>query len=199
VERYLQSFQALLSGVSGLALLAALFVIGSAVATSVRARRREIGLLRCIGAERRHLLRLFLGEALVVGVAGTLVGVPLGLGLARLLLPTVRESAELVFAMRFFTAALDVSPATLALRAPAGGAAALPAGFAPARRGVRIARLAAVRSVERRQPRGAAVPGAVAAAVLVTLVGLVAEIRFDSSWGGNLAAFATDLGLVVLF
>ena len=199
IERYLQSFQALLSGVSGLALLAALFVIGSAVATSVRARRREIGLLRCIGAERRHVLRLFLGEALVVGVGGTLVGVPLGLGLARLLLPTVRESAELVFAMRFFTAGLDVSPATLALGAAAGLGAALLAGFVPARAAVRVMPLAAVRSTDRPPPRRAAVPGAVAAAVLVTVVGLVAEIRFDSSWGGNLAAFATDLGLVVLF
>jgi len=64
---------------------------------------------------------------------------------------------------------------------------------------VRVVPLAAVRSADRPPPRRAAVPGAIAAAVLVTVVGLVAEIRFDSSWGGNLAAFATDLGLVVLF
>src|SRR5437773_2253689 len=41
IERYLASFQTLLSGLSGLALLAAIFVVGSAVATSVAARRRE--------------------------------------------------------------------------------------------------------------------------------------------------------------
>src|SRR5437763_695601 len=40
IERYLASFQTLLSGLSGLALLAAIFVVGSAVATSVAARRR---------------------------------------------------------------------------------------------------------------------------------------------------------------
>src|SRR5439155_1266996 len=40
IERYLASFQTLLSGLSGLALLAAIFVAGSAVATSVAARRR---------------------------------------------------------------------------------------------------------------------------------------------------------------
>ena len=199
IERYLQSFQAVLSGVSGLALLAALFVIGSAVATSVRARRREIGLLRCIGAERRHVLRLFLGEALVVGVGGTLVGVPLGLGLARLLLPTVRESAELVFAMRFFTAGLDVSPTTLALGAAAGVGAALLAGFTPARAAVRVAPLAAVRRAGPPEDRRSSAPGALAAALVLTAVGLVAEIRFDSPWGGNLAALATDFFLVVLF
>src|SRR5207247_691914 len=42
IERYLRSYRTLLSGISGLALLAAVFVAGSAVATSVAARRREI-------------------------------------------------------------------------------------------------------------------------------------------------------------
>src|SRR5437016_1701243 len=50
IERYLASFQTLLSGLSGLALLAAIFVVGSAIATSVAARRRELGILRCAGA-----------------------------------------------------------------------------------------------------------------------------------------------------
>src|SRR5207253_2710513 len=53
IERYLRSYRTLLSGISGLALLAAVFVAGSAVGTSVAARRREIGLLRCVGAVRR--------------------------------------------------------------------------------------------------------------------------------------------------
>src|SRR3989441_552278 len=39
IERYLASFQTLLSGLSGLALLAAIFVVGSAIATSVAACR----------------------------------------------------------------------------------------------------------------------------------------------------------------
>src|SRR5439155_1551996 len=67
IERYLRSYRTLLSGISGLALLAAVFVAGSAVGTSVAARRREIGLLRCVGAVRRHVLRLVLGEALGLG------------------------------------------------------------------------------------------------------------------------------------
>src|SRR5262249_59087528 len=117
---------------------------------------------------RRHVLRLFLGEALVVGVGGTLVGVPLGLGLARLLLPTVRESAELVFAMRFFTAGIDVSPATLTLGAAAGVGAALLAGFVPARAAVRVVPLAAVRRTDGAPPRRAAAPRAGAAAAPVT-------------------------------
>src|SRR6185436_14601444 len=102
IERYLHSFQTLLSGLSGLALLAAVFVIGSAVATSVAARRHELGILRCTGATRRQVARLVLLEALGLGIAGALVGLPLGLVLARLLLRTVTESTELIFSMTVF-------------------------------------------------------------------------------------------------
>src|SRR5439155_269302 len=86
IERYLASFQTLLSGLSGLALLAAIFVVGSAIATSVAARRRELGILRCAGAERRQVAALVLGEALATGIVGAAAGVPLGIVLARLLL-----------------------------------------------------------------------------------------------------------------
>src|SRR5262249_37278952 len=71
IERILRSYRALLSGISGLALLAAIFVVASAVSTSVAARRQQIGLLRCVGAGRRHVLRLILGEAALLGVVGT--------------------------------------------------------------------------------------------------------------------------------
>jgi len=64
---------------------------------------------------------------------------------------------------------------------------------------VRVAPLAAVRRVGPPEDRRSSAPGALAAALVLTAVGLVAEIRFDSPWGGNLAALATDFFLVVLF
>jgi len=45
-------------------------------------RTREIGILRCIGARSRDIRRIFATEGLTVAVAGWLIGVPLGLGLA---------------------------------------------------------------------------------------------------------------------
>src|SRR5262249_37106355 len=84
IERILRSSRTLLSGMSGLALPAAVFVVASAVSTSVAARRQQIGLLRCVGAARRHVLRLVLGEAALLGVLGTALGILLGLVLARL-------------------------------------------------------------------------------------------------------------------
>lgn len=200
IERYLRSFRTLLSGVSGLALLAAVFVVGSAISTSVAARRAEIGLLRCVGTVRRQVLRLFLGEAALLGVVGTLLGIPLGLGLARLLLDTVSESAELVFSMQFFEAALAVPPHAIALGVVAGVGGAIVAAILPAGEAVRVSPLAAVRPVTpqagvRRWPA----PGAVSAAVLVTIGALFVQVRHDSAWAGNVAALATDFALVCLF
>src|SRR5437870_4767757 len=125
IERYLASFQTLLSGLSGLALLAAIFVVGSAVATSVAARRRELGILRCAGAERRQVAALVLSEAFATGIVGAAAGVPLGIVLARLLLRTVTESTELIFSMTVFTARLELSTWALVAGVATGVAAAV--------------------------------------------------------------------------
>lgn len=41
-------------------------------------RRREVGILRAIGAHRSHILQLFLGEAMLISAIGGLVGVVAG-------------------------------------------------------------------------------------------------------------------------
>ncbi len=83
VERMLAAFQFNLGALSFVALLVGLFLIYNTVATSVIARRSEIGMLRALGLSRRGVLALFLGEAALLAVAGVLVGVPLGWVLAR--------------------------------------------------------------------------------------------------------------------
>jgi putative ABC transport system permease protein len=43
-------------------------------------RRSEVGLRRALGARRRHIAVQFLGESVVLGVCGGLLGVALGVG-----------------------------------------------------------------------------------------------------------------------
>jgi putative ABC transport system permease protein len=45
-------------------------------------RTREIGILRCIGAHARDIRRIFATEGLTVALAGWVIGIPLGFGLA---------------------------------------------------------------------------------------------------------------------
>jgi putative ABC transport system permease protein len=81
VETMLAAFHTNLTALSWIALIVGLFLVYNTVTISVVARRQEIGTLRALGVSRRRVLMLFLGEAAVLAV----VGIVLGLGLARLL------------------------------------------------------------------------------------------------------------------
>lgn len=57
--------------------LALLGVINTLLA-AVLDRTREIGLLRAVGADRGHIIRLFAGEAAFIGITGGVIGVLVG-------------------------------------------------------------------------------------------------------------------------
>ena len=50
---------------------------------AVTQRRAEIGILRALGATRRQIRTLFLGESVVAGLVGSAVGVLAGIAIAR--------------------------------------------------------------------------------------------------------------------
>lgn len=59
--------------------------IANTLILNVTERRREIGILRAIGARRGHLVRLLLAEGLALGLLGLALGTVLGYALARAL------------------------------------------------------------------------------------------------------------------
>ena len=77
VEKMLAAFHFNLTMLSGIALVVGLFLIYNTVSVSVMTRRREIGMLRTVGVTRWGVMALFLGEALLLGLVGALMGVPL--------------------------------------------------------------------------------------------------------------------------
>ena len=66
-------------------LLAMIFLIFNAINITLAERKYEIGVLRSIGFKKRHIFRLFLYEILAIGIAGSIVGVFIGIGLSRAL------------------------------------------------------------------------------------------------------------------
>jgi putative ABC transport system permease protein len=54
-------------------------------------RTREIGILRCIGAHARDVRRIFATEGMTVALAGWLIGIPLGFGLAHAVVTLVEN------------------------------------------------------------------------------------------------------------
>ena len=82
VLRYLRVVDIVLAGIGTIALSIAAMGVANALLAAVRERRREIGVLKAIGARDRDILRWFLLEALAVGGVGGLLGTIAGLLIA---------------------------------------------------------------------------------------------------------------------
>jgi putative ABC transport system permease protein len=65
------------------ALFIGMFIIYNTFQIAVTQRRSEIGILRALGATRRQIRTLFLGESVVAGLFGSSLGVLAGIAIAR--------------------------------------------------------------------------------------------------------------------
>ncbi|HWH34519.1 MAG TPA: ABC transporter permease [Acidimicrobiales bacterium] len=83
VRRYLHVVEIVLSAVGGIGLVIAALGITNALLAAVRERRREIGVLKAIGARDRDVLSIFLIEAATLGLVGGVLGTTLGWLVAR--------------------------------------------------------------------------------------------------------------------
>ncbi|HEY1330732.1 MAG TPA: ABC transporter permease [Actinomycetota bacterium] len=94
VQRYLHVVVIVLSSIGLIALGIAAIGVSSAMLGAVRERRREIGVLKAIGARDRDVLSIFLFEAFVQGVIGGFVGAAIGWAVARLVAAVVNSYLE---------------------------------------------------------------------------------------------------------
>jgi putative ABC transport system permease protein len=117
-----------LAGGSMTALVAGVFVILNTVHMNLGERRRQLAILRALGATRGQVTRLILRETLLLGLAGTVLGLGVGFGLAFVL---TRGMEQLMG-----TALPEVrwTPAAIVLAAIVGPGTALAASWLPARR-----------------------------------------------------------------
>jgi putative ABC transport system permease protein len=81
----------LLYGLLGLAIIIAILGIVNTLALSVVERRREIGMLRAVGMQRKQVRRAIYLESSLIAVFGAVLGVALGLGYGTLFARTLRS------------------------------------------------------------------------------------------------------------
>jgi ABC-type antimicrobial peptide transport system permease subunit len=137
VRRYLHVVEIVLTAVGLIALLVAALGIANAMLAAVRERRREIGVLKAIGARDRDVLRVFVVEAAVLGLLGGALGAIGGWLIARVVGGVVNGylasqglvRVQLVFPLPVLVGAVVGSTllAALAGTLPAIRAARLPA------------------------------------------------------------------------
>lgn len=152
VERMLASFHLNLTALSWVALLVGLFLVYNTVATSVIARREEIGTLRAVGVTRRAVLALFLGEAAMLAVVGSALGVLLGRLLADAAVTLTSTTVNTLYvAAAAAPSALTTGDVLAALLV--GVPLSLAAAALPALEASRVTPLAAIRGADRLETR----------------------------------------------
>ena len=120
--------------VVGAAFATILMIVGNTMMMSVRERTREIGVLKALGFSGGRILRLVLGESVLLALIG---GLP-GLGLAALFIVSVR--ASLTGLLPHITVSPDIALAGLALMVVLG----IVTGLIPALSAMRLKTAAAL-------------------------------------------------------
>lgn len=96
-EALLKSFRYNLQFVSLIAILVGLFLLYNTVFISVVKRRTDIGILRGLGTDRRTVVLLFIVQGLIMGAAGSLVGIVLGQAAAYFSVLAVERTISTMF------------------------------------------------------------------------------------------------------
>ena len=78
--------------IRGIVLVVVVLGIASVLVVSVVQKRREIGILRAMGATRGQMVRVFLVQGAIVGAVGSLLGLLLALAMILLFTAFVRGS-----------------------------------------------------------------------------------------------------------
>jgi ABC-type antimicrobial peptide transport system permease subunit len=116
----------------GLAAVLATIGLYGVMSYMVARRRNEIGIRMALGAGRRDVVRMVMGEAAVLLLAGVVVGTGLAIAAGR-------AAATLLFGLR------PGDPATLALAAGGLAVVAMLASYLPALRASRLEPIEALR------------------------------------------------------
>jgi putative ABC transport system permease protein len=132
-----------------IALYVGAFVIFNTFGIVVAQRQRELALLRAVGARRRQVLAMVMGESVLVGLVASAVGVGAGIGLAVLL-----KAALSALGIDIPASGIVVTPRTVIVGLVTGILVTAVAAVVPARRAAVIPPVAALQdaAAEPRKP-----------------------------------------------
>ena len=155
VHQMLAGFHLLLLLVSLLSLIVGLFLIHNTVFISAAQRKTEVGILRALGMTRGQVVALFVGEGTILGLVGSLLGVGLGLLLARAMLVGASRSVSELY-LQVEPEQVQLDPMLIAAAFLVGVAGTMASSYGPARQASRAQPIEVLRSSNTVHPAAAA-------------------------------------------
>ncbi len=123
---------------SAFALFIGMFIIYNTFQIAVTQRRSEIGILRALGATRRQVRTLFLGESAVAGLFGSILGLLMGILIARGMTGYIGALLGEVYGIAQKAEEISTNPALMISAVVLGIVTSVVAAFIPARSAARV-------------------------------------------------------------
>src|SRR5271163_2236050 len=131
-RRMLAAFRWNLRLLSYIALIVGAFLIYNTISVSVVRRRPETGIVRALGASRSAVLSAFLGEAAFFGMAGAVLGLPVGRAMASGAVKLMAATVESLY-VSSRPGAIELSAWSVVLALVIGVGVAIVSAYSPAR------------------------------------------------------------------
>ena len=98
-----------LLGLAGITLAVGLFGVVNTMMTSVHERIKDIGIMRAVGASRSQIVKVFIYEAIIIGIIGGIIGYTVGTLLAYAVGPLIFEGTTVAYVPQYFPLALALA------------------------------------------------------------------------------------------
>src|ERR1051326_4101877 len=130
VENMLRAFRVNLFALGGVALLVGMFLVYNTVLISILRRRRDVGILKTLGAAPRQIFGAFLYEGLLFGAIGSVLGIALGNALAEGILSLIGRTVNALY-VTSRPEAITLTPGVVVLGVAVGVSLSLLSAIAP--------------------------------------------------------------------
>jgi len=91
---------------AGITLAVGLFGVVNTMMTSVHERIKDIGIMRAVGASRSQIVKVFIYEAIIIGIIGGIIGYVVGTLLAHAVGPLIFEGTTVAYVPQYLPLAL---------------------------------------------------------------------------------------------
>jgi putative ABC transport system permease protein len=200
VENMLRAFRVNLFALAGVALLVGMFLVYNTVLISILRRRRDVGILKTLGAAPRQIFGAFLYEGLLFGAIGAVLGIALGNVLAEGILSLIGRTVNALY-VTSRPEAIALTPGVIGLGVAVGVVLSLLSAIAPSIEAARIRPASMIRGLSVAPailPAGGRFAGKIAGATLFFAVAALST-RIPPVRGIAVAGYISVLFVVAGF